>query len=752
MSGPIKERPINWNTQRGVRRPVVGETPLDLGRLARSTRRQLPLIGAFALAGLVLSVIMIMGSIPRYMAVETVLLDEERSELLDQVSALPAAVRTDSAVQSEIEIIKSRALAYQVVDRLGLHEDADFLNPPVDTTTTLINAVVGLVDPLVQWITPQEPSPTIVATDLRSVLVTEPEDPVMRARDRAAALLRDRLEVERVGRSFVIEIAYTGFNARRAAAIARGYGEAYTQFQLQSTTEVAANAGAWIQERLDVLQEQSLDAAAAVQQFRAANNLIQVRGNLLTEQQQSEMATELMSAAAESAQLRARLENFEAMLDGPLGDVMTVSALETNTPSEDVLRVLRAEYLDSRRRWMSVVDQYDEAHPQAVRLAATMTTLERTIGEELQRAIEAIRANYNIARSRENSLRADLASFTNSEGSDVPLLGRLRQLEAISETYASVYQDYLERFEFTTQQQGFPIASVQVISQAEVPTAASSPRKKMMIATGLMLGALLGIVIGAIREMRPALLRTSDEVSTQVGLPCAGLAPQGVTLGVGTKGQVRVLYRTLRRIKQEVDRLTPVSGGRFIGLASVAEGGDLGSLVPSLCSVLINTDENLLLIDAGGANVEIENGIRRLERVEFRSLSELRDVLGGNAVAEPKTGAASGVAKKGEASVTESRDKKQLDLDRVRAAYDYILVLMPPLTRTTESDPLSWILDATVLTIPWGKVSPTLVSGALRDHRGFQDKLATTVLDGANLRTARLYMRPGDYEERVVNA
>jgi hypothetical protein len=49
-------------------------------------------------------------------------LDEARAELLDQVSAFPSAVLGDSAVGSEVEIIKSQAIALRVVDRLGLAE------------------------------------------------------------------------------------------------------------------------------------------------------------------------------------------------------------------------------------------------------------------------------------------------------------------------------------------------------------------------------------------------------------------------------------------------------------------------------------------------------------------------------------------------------------------------------------------------------------------------------------------------------
>lgn len=717
MTGPIKERPIGWNSAPQTRR--TDEGTFDFTKLTRAVRRQLPLITICAGIGMMIAILMALGSIPRFRAIETILLDEERGELLNQVSALPHSVLTDSAVQSEMEIIKSRALAFRVVERLRLHENEDFLNPPVDGTRQVISSVTGVFNPIRSLLTS--------GAEVESTPDVE-VDPQAAARDRAAAMLRNNLEVTRIGRSFVIEVVITDFDPARAAAIARAYGDAYMNFQLQSTTELATNAAAWISQRLRVLEQQSLEAESQVQEFRVANNLVQVRGNLLTEQQQSEIASELIRAAAETAQIRARLENFEALIAGPVGDVITVASLETGTGTEAIMAELRADYLSTRRRWTSVVQQFGEDHPQALTLQANMATLEASIGEEVGRAIAAIRASLAIAQSREDSLRNDLEMLSGAVGRDVATMGRLRQLEAISETFATVYRDYLRRFEVTTQQQGFPIASVQVISPAEEPTSPSSPRRKMMLVTGLMLGGLLGAGLGTLREIRPGLLRTGEDVANDCDLPCAGLVPRDVSLDAGTS-EARVMARTLRRIRQEIDRQPdPVSGGRVIGLAAVERGGNSAALVPALCSILSEHGSRLLVVDAGGADEATTAAIKAREDINLCSLDYLAEEMRKEG-SSPRSG-----------------------LDRLRSAHDYILLLLPPLTRTVEADPLTGITDISVLTIPWGKISPTLLNGALRDHRDFRAKLATTVLDGADLKTARLYMRPGDYEERVVRA
>ena len=458
---------------------------IDTDQLARAARRQAGLVARSAGIGAAAALVLILGSVPRYSASETVLLDEERSDLLNQVSAMPNAQRTDAAVQSEIEILGSQLLALAVVDRLQLHKDAAFMDPPRGLTgqaAAVLQGVMGLVSG------DADPGEGLV-------------DPDRAARDAAAARLREEVTVTRIGRSFVLEVGFSDPDPVRAATVARAYGQAYVAFQLSSTSEVSANAGKWISDRLSQLARQTLEATSAVQDFRARHNLVHFQGVLLSDQQQSELASALVTASAEVAEVKARLDNFRTLLAS--GDVIAVSALETLTPADAALLTMRTEYLDNRRRWLAISESAGPDHPQATKLKAEMDLTERAIAEELDRAAGAIEANYNIATSRVASLQDDLRAFAKGSTGDVRVMGQLAQLEAMAETYTTVYRQYLERYEIATQQQNFPMASVSIISPAEVPKSPSSPQRKVMLALGLILGGLVGLVIAARRETAP---------------------------------------------------------------------------------------------------------------------------------------------------------------------------------------------------------------------------------------------------------
>lgn len=743
------------------------EGHIDVGKLMQALRRQLPLIVFCSAVGGAIAVAAILGSVPQFRAIETVLLDEERADLLEEVSPLPSVARSNSAVQSEIEIIKSQALALAVVDRLGLDENEAFLSPPVGATQEFMSRVDSLADPLRAALTPEPsgvpasdeaPAEGAGGADTSGSAGGEEIDP---DRARAAQRLRSGLSASRVGRSFVINIGYETFDPALAQKIARAYGLEYRTFQLRASSETASNAGEWIQERLDVLQQQSLEAAAEVQAFRAEHDLVQVRGDLLTEQQQSDLARELIEAAAATAEAAARLESLERLVartdDAAAALVPPAGAAQ----SREIFDELRREMLDARRRYRSLADEYGEDHPRAQELRRRMDSLAASMREEIEIATEAARADLEIARSREEALRENLEATVPAAGDDVAVLGRLRQLEAISDTYDAVYRDYLQRYEVTTQQQGFPIATVQILSPAELPRGATSPQKKKLLASGLFLGALIGMTIGALREVRRQPLRNASEISEGLGLPCAGLVPRGRGGWLGERRR-RAVRRTLQRLRHSLDAQAPPGRPLVVGLAALSAPETDPRFLRMLAHALSDGGETrVCLVDVGGGEAGLRRTFARMPLVDIATAADIESLraqlgrMAAPAVAAPdkvETGgrqpgwnaARNAANPAGRGAPTDAAEEDQEGEGRPR----YVVLLLPPLTEAWPVG-LEAMMDAAVLRVPWGRATTRLVADALADHPEFRARLATTVLEGADLRVARRYMQRGSYEEKL---
>jgi Mrp family chromosome partitioning ATPase len=188
-----------------------------------------------------------------------------------------------------------------------------------------------------------------------------------------------------------------------------------------------------------------------------------------------------------------------------------------------------------------------------------------------------------------------------------------------------------------------------------------------------------------------------------------------------------VAERTAERVLQEIDRRGPEAGGPIVGLAPVEPGSDVGGVVAALARAMVARGGPVLAVDAGGLRGTAERALRQAGNVEVWTYSDLRASLGQRGNGVPA-------------------------LEELREAWAYVLILMPPLTQTVAPDQMSWMVDATVLTLPWGRVAPELVTAALSDQPAFAGALVTTVLDGADLRRARRMLDPGGYEARVLHA
>jgi uncharacterized protein involved in exopolysaccharide biosynthesis len=138
-------------------RPSTGDpnagTGLDLRALLQIARRRASMVAAIALLFAVAAAIYALQLTPVYTARATLLLDPPKSDAFD-TQAMMTGVVNDSAIDSQMEIIKTSNMAERVVNRLKLTElDGGFAANP------------SLVKQLIQAIFKREavPNPTLDA-------------------------------------------------------------------------------------------------------------------------------------------------------------------------------------------------------------------------------------------------------------------------------------------------------------------------------------------------------------------------------------------------------------------------------------------------------------------------------------------------------------------------------------------------------------------------------------------------------------
>ncbi len=737
------------------------DTFIDLDKLwAAAIRRSgvivVCLIATIALAGLYL----VMAQ-PIYTAMTQILVDENLSRYADDPPDSQTAQQIDNRMSSAVEILKSKALALRVVDKAQLDQNEAVVNPPqspIDLAKSAISSVVALL-------TPGSPPPS-------------EESVRMGRREKAAAVLQQSLTVERTGRSSVIALSFRSPDRQLAATIAKTYADSYLTEQLNANFDATERASLWLQERLNDLNSRSQQAALAVEQYKTEHNLVSPRGELLSTQQLSDLNSQLIVAQADAATASARYNQYQAIIDkGPDAAVQNavISARDTDNT---VIQDLRKRYINISDREQGIIQQFGANHPQAVALKAEKSDLSQQIFRELQQLTGSFRNEFEVASSREKSLRDSIERVAGRNSLANVSMVQLRELEQKAAALKTLYESYLGRFEEATQRQSFPIAKARVISDAGLPTAPSSPRKTLTMALSIVLGLLIGGAAATLLEFRERFFRTGDDVQEKLGLRFLGYLPkvsgasaeetpppapteaEAAAAPPGNPISFRRLMRvaveaprsqfaeTLRNAKLACDIMLQERKCRVIGVVSCLPGEGKSMVAANFAGLIASTGVRTLVIDADLRNPglsrmlasEPEVGLIEVVLQKTPWTSAARVDRRSRLTILPMTTRSKQLAHTSELLASSGMSHF---LESIKDTFDVIVVDLAPLIPVIDAKAFEPYVDGFVFVTEWGVTPAKAVQSVIRSEPQIASKTVGVILNKTEMSELHRYADPG---------
>lgn len=142
---------------------------LDLERAFGFVRRHWVVVLSCTLAGALLGGVAIATSVPQYTSEASILIDPDNGHVVDQLSTMGATTEGEAAVTSQVELLKSDAIAYNVVDKLDLLNNPDFNAPNMSVLNTVKQSIRGLLK-LAGFGVVEKPAETEASLALRRVV------------------------------------------------------------------------------------------------------------------------------------------------------------------------------------------------------------------------------------------------------------------------------------------------------------------------------------------------------------------------------------------------------------------------------------------------------------------------------------------------------------------------------------------------------------------------------------------------------
>jgi succinoglycan biosynthesis transport protein ExoP len=480
-------------------------------------RRQFSVIAFVMLLAIALSVIYLITARPSFTAEAQLMIDAHKVQVFQQQSILGDVPIDTAQVESQIEVLKSENVASAVIKNLRLTEDPEFVGSGGGLMGTLFSFVFS----------PFESDQAASEFQLNR---------------HAIRAFQDRLSVKRVGLSYVIQIGFRSYDPEHAAQITNAVADAYIADQLEAKYQATRRASVWLQDRIKELRDQVSTAERAVVEFKTKNNIVST-GNadkpLLGQQQVAELSSQLVIARAHTAEARARLDRIDAVLKADLPNA-TFGATVSDTLKNEVVSKLRSQYLELAAREADWSAKYGRDHIAVVNLRNQMREIRNSIFDELKRLGETYKSDYEIAKQREDGVQKELAqSVSQSQETDTASVS-LRELQSTAQTYKSLYDNFLQRYMESVQQQSFPITESRLISSASRPLQKSHPQTLLVLAIASFGGMILGFGLGMLRDLSDRVFRTSDQIESLLKIDCIGLVPLLVGDEAGEASKAKV--------------------------------------------------------------------------------------------------------------------------------------------------------------------------------------------------------------------
>src|SRR5665647_887056 len=466
-------------------------------------RRQFPVIAFLTLLVIALAVIYLITARSSFTAQAQMMIDAHKLQVFQQQSILGDVPIDTAQVESQIEVLKSENVASAVIKNLHLNEDPEFVGSGGGLLGTLFSFVLS------PFASDQDQAASEFELNRRAILA-----------------FQDRLSVKRVGLSYVIQIGFQSYDPEHAAQIANAVADAYIVDQLEAKYQATKRASVWLQDRIKELRDQVSAAERAVVEFKTKNDIVSTGGTdkpLLGQQEVAELSSQLVIARAQTAEAKARLDRINAVLtsNGPNESFATVA----DTLKSEVVSKLRSQYLELAARESDWSAKYGRDHIAVVNLRNQMREIRNSIFQELKRLGETYKSDYEISKQREEGVQKELAkSVSQSQQTDVKSVS-LRELQSTAQTYKSLYDNFLQRYMESVQQQSFPITEARLISSASRPLQKSSPKTLLVLAVASFGGMMLGFGIGMIRDLSDRVFRTSEQIESLLQTDCIGLVP-----------------------------------------------------------------------------------------------------------------------------------------------------------------------------------------------------------------------------------
>ena len=677
-----------------------------------------------------------------YTSAASVMIDIQEQSPIDFQSVFAGNPPDASVIETEVEIIRSRALTDKVVEKLELVQDPEFnlgLQEP------------GTIDMIKSWISALVP---------KSLVAEEEEiQHEQFVKDSVADQVRRSLNVYRRGNTYVLNVEFKSYSPEKAAQIANAFADNYLVEQLETKFESTSRVNGWLNQRLEELRNEVRTTEEAVEVYRTNSGLLSAQGSSLSEQQISDLNAQLIVQTSNYEEVKSRLQSVQAQVARGVPPDSIAEVLASPVVAE-----LRRQQAEVVRRKAELSSRYGPRHPDVLEVDRESADIDAQIRLEIDRIVANLQSEVGIAQQKVRTIEQGLARLRSTLSSNNRSLVRLRELEREAAASRTLYENFLEQFKQTNNQEEITEANARVISRAVVPSSQSSPNTPFNIIMGCILGVIFGFGAIVFAEMLDRGLSTGADVEREADVNFIASIPE---LDSGFIGFIRRILRqrtvpsryiidnplsliaeSFRTLRSTILLSQTAAGDppKIVAVTSALPGEGKTTVVQSIGCVSAMSGSKTILIDCDLRLRQLSKNFDDRPRTGIvkylKGSVPLKDVI----VTDKETSCDYILNNENEYTHKDLFSSEQFGtlLNELRRKYDLIIIDTAPVLMVADTRTIANLADSVVLAARWRHTNANAVRMAAEILRKVQANIIGSVLTRVNFRSRANY-GDGDY-------
>ncbi|HOW84878.1 MAG TPA: polysaccharide biosynthesis tyrosine autokinase [Candidatus Aminicenantes bacterium] len=417
-------------------------------------------------------------------------------------------------LQSHARLLRSRTLAADVIDRLKLYENPDYMGglPPGERKAP------------------------------------DPADPAVKER-----LVQDFLKNVSVSsneRTSLVDVSFSSRNPRLAADILNALFDAYIDMIVRKRYSASEKATEFLNAQIIELRTEIETREKELNRYGSEKDILPLTAaEAPTVSRISEVNSALTAATLDKIN---KLNYYNQLKAAPLGEV-------PDAPAGSMIQTLREQYLALKRQYANRLAFVRPEYPEMQRLKSELDLATESLQVETQNLIRNALADYQTALAKEQSLQRLLNEQKNEAykvSGNAVVYNSLRIELENKKTLLETLSRRQSETDVSSRLKGLEALNVWIVDKADFPLKPAFPNKRRNILIGILIGLGGGIGIALGIEYLNHSVKTSKDIAATVGLPTLGSIPafEDELRPKGPKAEFKRLFSILLIREQRDER------------------------------------------------------------------------------------------------------------------------------------------------------------------------------------------------------